>query len=146
MSNHASAESQAAARLASSIRAANRRRLTVDNTVRAIVLEGGGWRLYGSTTQAYYCVRNAADSAGTLVSGETAPSTSYLAAPSAGSPGAALAWPASGTDATALAAPVLADDYREIAVRGGQFVVLYVRVATGSTTLDLEGPFELTPQ
>ena len=143
--NHASSESQRAARYASSVRGADRRLLTSDNTVRGIVLGAGGWRLYGSTTQVYYCVRNATDSAGTLASGETAPSTSYLTAPSAGSPGAALAWPASGTAVTALAAAVLPDDFREIAVRGGQYVVLYVSSAT-ATTLALEGPFELTPE
>lgn len=139
-----SPDSQSAARLASAVRSATRRLLTVDATVRAIVLTAGGWRLYESATQVYYTVRVATDSAGTLESGETAPSTAFLAAPSAGSPDAALAFPASGTAPTGLAAATLPGDYREIAVRGSAFVVLYVRVASGSTTIALEGPFEAT--
>ncbi len=130
-----------AARFASSIRKANRRRLTLDTTVRAIVLSPGGWRLYGCVTASWYATRDASDSAGTLVTGETAPSTSELAAPSAGSPTSGLAWPASGTDATALQLPLSSEDYREIAVRGGRYVVLYVR-STASANADLEGPFE----
>jgi hypothetical protein len=138
----ASIDTQVAARLGSAVRAANRRRLTVDTTVRAFVLTPGGWRLFGSSTATYYTVRRATDAAGTLASSEVAPTTAYLAAPSAGSPGAGLAWPASGTDPTAPLLPSFGEDYREIAVRGGEFAVLYVRCASGSTTVDLEGPFE----
>ncbi len=136
-----STDTQVAARLASGIRNAVRKRLTLDTTVRAIVLSGGGYRLYGCATASWYAVRAATDSAGTLATGEVAPTTSELAAPSAGSPGTGLAWPASGTDATALQLPLSSEDYREISVKGSTYVVLYVR-STASVTADLEGPFE----
>lgn len=138
----ASIDTQVAARLGSAVRATNRRRLTVDTTVRAFVLTPGGWRLFGSSVETFFTVRRATDAAGTLAGGETAPTTTYLAAPSAGSPGAGLAWPASGTDPTAPILPTFSGDYREIAVKGGEWAVLYVRCASGSTTVDLEGPFE----
>ena len=138
-----SPSSQVAARLASALRGAGRRLLTVDNTVRVITLGPGGWRLYESSTQVYFAVRNATDSAGTLASGETAPSTSELAAASAGSPAATLAWPSDGT-VTALAAPTLLGDYRELGVKGGAYLNLYIRVASGTATIALEGPFEIT--
>lgn len=140
---NSSPTSQVAARLASAIRGAGRRLLTVDTTVRVITLGPGGWRLYESSTQVYYAVRNATDSAGTLASGESAPTTSELAAASAGSPGTALAWPSDGT-VTALAAATLLGDYREIAVKGGAYLNLYVRVASSTATIALEGPFEST--
>lgn len=130
-----------AARFASSIRKAVRKRLTIDTTVRQIVLAPGGYRLYGCATASWYATRDASDSAGTLATGETAPSTSELAAPSAGSAGTGLAWPSSGTDATGLQLPLSSEDYREISVRGGRYVVLYVR-STASVNADLEGPFE----
>lgn len=130
-----------AARLASSVRKALRRKLTLDTTVRAIVLGPGGWRLYGCTTASWFATRDASDSAGTLVTGEEAPTTSELAASSAGSAGTGLAWPASDTAATALQLPISTEDYREIAVRGGRYVVLYVR-STTTVNADLEGPFE----
>lgn len=141
--SNSSPSSQVAARLASAIRSAGRRLLTVDTTVRAITLGPGGWRLYESSTQVYYAARNAADSAGTLASGESAPSTSELAAPSAGSPVSPAAWPSDGT-VTALAAPTLPGDYREIAVKGSGYMNLYLRVASGTATIALEGPFEST--
>lgn len=137
----ASIDAAVAARLASSVRSATRRRLTLDTSVRSIVLGPGGWRLYGVATASWYATRDAADSAGTLATGESAPTTSDLAAPSAGSPGAGLAWPASGTSPTGLQLPLSSEDYREIAVRGGKYVVLYVR-STSGVTADLEGPFE----
>ena len=119
--SHASNESQTAARFASAVRGASRRTLSADTTVRAVVLSPGGWRLYGNTTQVYYCTRKGASASDptSLASGEIAPTTGYLAAPSAGSPGTGLAFPASGTDPTALAAATLPDDFREIAVKGG---------------------------
>jgi hypothetical protein len=141
--SNTSPSSQVAARLASALRSAGRRLLTVDTTVRVITLGPGGWRLHESSTQVYYAVRNATDSAGTLASGETAPTTSELAAPSAGSPGTGLAWPADGT-VTALAAPTIPGDYREIGVKGGAYLNLYIRVASSTATIALEGPFEST--
>lgn len=137
----ASLDTQVAARLASAVRNVNRRRLTVDTTVRAIVLGPGGWRLYGSSTATFFTTRTATDASGTLASGEAAPTTAYLAAPVAGSPGAGLAWPAAGTP-TAPQLPSFSEDFREIAVRGGKFAVLYLRCPTGTATPDLEGPFE----
>lgn len=140
--SHSSLSSQIAARLPSAVRSASRRTLTVDETVRSVVLSPGGWRLYDSATPVFYATRTATDSAGTLASGETAPSEAFLSAASAGSPGDGLAWPAAGT-VTALEAPTMLDDHRELAVKGGAFAVLYLRAAS-ATTIDLEGPFEAT--
>lgn len=137
----ASVTSAVAARLASNVRKAQRRLLTIDTSVRAIVLGPGGWRLHGTSTASWYATRDATDSAGALVTGETAPSTSELAAAAAGSPVAPLAWPADGTP-TGLQLPTSDQDWREIAVRGGNYVVLYVRSAS-ATSAALEGPFEV---
>lgn len=122
-------------------RTARRRLLTVSTAVRSMVLPEGGYRLYGNATLTYYAVRAAIDATGTLATGEAAaPSTSELAAAAAGSPGAAAAWDSAATQ-TGLQLPLSSEDFRTIAVRRGQWVVLYVR-AESSTNVALEGPFE----
>lgn len=136
----ASVRAQVAARLASAVRGAGTRVLTVDTTVRSFALGPGGWRLWGHATQVYYAVR-VADGNGALKTGETAPSTSELAAAAAGTPAAGSAWdPAQAV--TALRLPTDTTDWRDIAVKGSAQVLLYVRVAAGSAGPVLEGPFE----
>src|SRR5258707_8172091 len=84
-------ESGLAARLASGPQVASASyTLTADNSVRHILLTGGGWRLYGSGTQIYFAVRSC-DSAGTLIDGESAPLLAAMASSVQGSPAAGLA-------------------------------------------------------
>jgi hypothetical protein len=139
---HASLDSQLAARFGSALRSVGTRLLTVDTTVRSIVLTGGGWRLFGSATQVYIAVRIATNASGNLATGETAPTTTTLAAAAAGSPAAGAAWDSAQT-VTDLRVPTDISKYVEIPVKGQAFVVLYVRVASGTATPVLEGPFEL---
>jgi hypothetical protein len=139
----ASKAAQVAARLASAIRGAGTRVLTVDTTVRAIALGPGGWRLYGHATQVYYAIRTA-DGAGAIKAGETAPSAAELAAAAAGTATGSNAWDATQV-VTALRAPTDPAAYAEIAVKGGAQVLLYVRVAAATAAPVLEGPFEDAP-
>lgn len=138
---NASIDTQIAAHLGSALRNVGTRLLTIDTTVRSIVLTGGGWRLWGSATQVYASVRNASDSSGTLPTGETAPTTTTLAAAAAGSPGAGLAWD-NAQAVTDLRVPTDIGKFVEISVKGSAFVVLYVRVASATANCTLEGPFE----
>lgn len=129
------------ARLPTDWRSAVDRKLTVDSTVRRITLTPGGWRLYGHATQVYFETRYASASDGTLRSGEVAPSTGDLAAPSTGSPGAGLAFPASGTSPTGHALPTDTTVYEEIAVPSGQYLNLYLCCGTTANPI-LTGPFQ----
>lgn len=132
-------EAALAARLGSGPRSAVSKKLTVDATVRRVTLKGGGWRLYGNATQAYYATRNATDAAGTLATGESAPSS--LAASTAGSPGAGLAYDTgNGSVDGAIPLPTDATQFVEIAVAPSAFVNLYVS-AGGAINLILVGPF-----
>lgn len=126
------------------------RLLTVDTTVRSVVLSGGAlypcaWRLYGSTTQVYWTTRSADDATGTLSEDVLAPTTDgsggtlLLGASSAGSPGAGEA---DGSTEGGLYLPTDDTQCVTIPVAPGRHAVLYVRCASGSTTVRLEGPFE----
>ena len=132
------------ARLATTLRQAGTRTLTLDNTVRGIALGPGGWHVHGSTTQGWIATRYATDDPadggpGTLKTGEVAPTTGELAASAAGSAGTADAWDDAQT-VTGVPLPATAAEYIEIGVPAGQFVNLYLRTAT-STTVLLVGPF-----
>jgi hypothetical protein len=130
---------QVAARLGSDARNAGTRVLTVDTTVRSLVLSGGGWRLWGAATQVYYTTR-ACDESGVLLAGEVAPGTTDLAAAAAGSAAAAAAWDPAAT-VTALRAPTDTTLFAELAVQTQRFCRLYVRVAASTAAPVLEGPF-----
>src|SRR5258707_12373769 len=84
-------ESGLAARLASGPQVASASyTLTADNSVRHILLTGGGWRLYGAGTQIFFA-GGACDSAGTLIDGEARPRLAAMASSVQGSPAAGLA-------------------------------------------------------
>jgi hypothetical protein len=141
-------EAKLAARFASGPRRAQAHVLTVDTTVRKVTLGPGGWQLYGASTQVYYATRQA-DATGALLGSDTAPTTSTLAAGGAGSPGTGNAWgggiagaEAESSTLGALRAPTDTTQFVEIAVRGGTFVNLYVRVAASTAAPVLQGPFE----
>lgn len=137
---HASLSLQVAGVFASAVRNANERLLTIDTTVRSLLLTPGAYRLYGSATQIYYALR-LCDSGGTLASGESAPTTTTLAAPAAGSPAAGSLWDNAQTR-TDPAVPTDISKFVVIPVRPGTNVLLYLRVAAASTTTRLVGPFE----
>lgn len=126
------------------------RMLTVDTTVRRVVLEGDArhpraWRLYGSATQVYWAALSADDAAGTLSGDLLAPTTDgsggtlALAASTAGSPGSGEA---DGSTEGGLYLPTDDAQFETIPVSAGRYVVLYVRCASGSTTVRLQGPYE----
>lgn len=127
------------ARLPTNLRSAGDRVLTVDTSVRHWTLTAGGWRVYGSETQVFVMTRFASDAAGTLSTGEEAPTTGQLSAAAAGSPGAGEAWD-DGETVTGIPLPLETDQYEEIAVATGGHLNLYVRAASG-TTVRLLGPF-----
>lgn len=117
------------------------RLLTVDNTVRKIVLTEGRWALFGSATQTTrFTTRNAVDSAGTLDAGETAPNAAAMPVPTAGTPAAGDAFDV-GADIGTGEVPQDAASYRYINVEPRQFKVLYV-IAPAGTTARLIGPLE----
>jgi hypothetical protein len=144
----ASAQAQLEARLGSALRRTLSHALTVDDTVRRVTLGPGGWRLYGASTQVYALIR-AATPAGAIADGEdAAPGTADLAASVAGSPGDGLAWgggiagaEASSSTLGGIPLPTDSEQYIEIAVKGGRYVNLYLRVASGTAAPVLVGPF-----
>lgn len=138
----------AAARLGAHGRKTHRYILTIDNTLRSVVLPSGGWRLFGHATQVYFALRYADDEDGTLATGEVAPTLAQLTAAVAGGAdsgklfldgkldsavdgGCVVGSRALGTDTT---------KFDDIAVPNGRWVVLYAACATTAAPA-LEGPF-----
>lgn len=141
-----------AAQLGSDPRKARVFKLTIDNTLRTLILPAGGWRIYGCATQVYYMSRLASDAAGTLCDGETAPAITDVVASTAGTPTAAKLWQ-DGTVSLAdnalsftgfkRGASKLTLDvttFKAISVPLGQFVVLYM-LGPSALNCELEGPF-----
>lgn len=126
--------------MSSALRNAKAYTLTVDATLRSLVLPAGTWRLYGSTTQVYGTTR-LCDSDGTVRDDETeAPSS--VAAPTAGTPNAgALVTLTGGTPGTVggFPLPAVATSYVELVVGPGTYEKLYL-MAGGGTTVVLAGP------
>jgi len=119
--------------------------LTVDATVRSIVLSPGRYLLFGDAAQIVrFATRRATDSAGTLDTGEVAPAS--LPAPTAGTPAAGSAWGAGAPVQGAAEIQADATAHRQIDVPEGKyFTVLYLS-ATAAATPKLMGPihWELT--
>ena len=141
------------ARLAGDMRHTKRYALTVDTTVRMVTLYGGGWRLYAAAASVFYATRQASDPAGTLMTGEAAaPAAADLVASTAGTPSPATAAYAQGNlkggvevGGSVRGSCALGTDltqYEEIAVPANGYMNLYVRVAAGTASPILQGPFE----
>jgi hypothetical protein len=155
-----------ASRLAASIgspRNVESRTLTVDATIRHIILSGTysgprAYRLYGSSVQAYYTTRSAENSAtadtpvgltdvpvlsGSLAAPTTdgAGGTQKLTAPAAGSAGTAASLLLSDNVAGGAPLPTDTTAYETIHVRERRALVLYMYAAS-ATTVVMVGPFE----
>jgi hypothetical protein len=116
------------------------RLLTVDGTVRSIVLSPGRYLLFGDATQIVrFAVRRATDSLGTLDTGEVAPAS--LPAPTAGTPAAGAAFDNAGATTGSAEIQPDATAYRHIDVpeQSKYFLVLYLS-ATAAATPKLLGP------
>ena len=121
------------------------KQLSVDATVRKLVLAPGRYYLMGDAAQIVrFTTRRATDSAGTLDAGEVAPAS--LPLPTAGTVAAGEAWHAA--DAVLGAAEIQADAgaHRQIDVPEGKFFYVLYLSAGAAATPKLIGPvhWELT--
>ncbi len=139
----------AAARLGALGRKAKRYILTIDNTLRTVVLPAGGWKLFGDSTQVYYAVRYATSATGaTLADGETAPTLAQLTNAVAGGADAGKLFldgtlhgtPDGGCVVGSRRLGTDTTKFDDIAVPLGRFAVLYATCATTAAPV-LEGPF-----